>query len=212
MPTSPASQPFPVPYKDNFDLHPLFSEAPYFADQAGSWEIVATADPSRGRVMRQMVRARPFLFDLLACWLVLELKPPLVWPCQVPMVPITWEGDYAPYSVIGDVKWSDVSVSVDVKPDAPGAVCYLGVCLFFLSRFGGVLMFVCVCVLVLVHDCACVRMCVARWRCVPRGPNAGLLHACRGIPGRQYIVVNVWTVYFVGRRIHLQHRSCYCKW
>ena len=39
---------------------------------------------------------------------------------QVPAVPITWEGDYAPYSVIGDVKWTDVSVSVQFALDSPG--------------------------------------------------------------------------------------------
>ena len=46
-------------------------------------------------------------------------------PAQVPGVPITWEGDYAPYSVFGDVKWSDVSVTVQVLLDEPGMLTRL---------------------------------------------------------------------------------------
>ena len=32
----------------------------------------------------------------------------------VPEVPICWSGDYAPFSVIGDEKWSDTVVSAEV--------------------------------------------------------------------------------------------------
>ncbi len=40
IPTSAPSQPFPVPYNDNFEGYPLHSEASYFSDQSGSWEII----------------------------------------------------------------------------------------------------------------------------------------------------------------------------
>jgi hypothetical protein len=57
IPTSGATKPFPVPYTDDFEGYPLYSEASYFADQAGSWEIVAASDLSHGLVMRQTVRS-----------------------------------------------------------------------------------------------------------------------------------------------------------
>lgn len=46
---------------------------------------------------------------------------------QVPIRPITWSGDYAPYSVIGDVTWSNVDVHVDVSVDAPGVCVWVSV-------------------------------------------------------------------------------------
>ena len=67
MPTSGASLPFPVPYADTFDGYPLYSEAAYFADQAGSWEIVQSSDPSHGLVMRQTVRRARAVVGWL-CW------------------------------------------------------------------------------------------------------------------------------------------------
>jgi galactosylceramidase len=85
IPPPPPNTPFPQHYSDNFDQYQVNSEAQYFADQAGSFEIFAT-NSSRGNVMRQ----------------------------SVPTLPICWEGDYAPYSVIGDVTWSDTFVSADV--------------------------------------------------------------------------------------------------
>ncbi len=55
IPASPPSKPFPVPYSDNFDSYPIDSEAAYFADQAGVWEIAASSNASRGMIMRQKV-------------------------------------------------------------------------------------------------------------------------------------------------------------
>jgi galactosylceramidase len=43
----PASTPFPLPYKDDFNQYPINSEAALFADQSGSWQIVDTFS-SRG--------------------------------------------------------------------------------------------------------------------------------------------------------------------
>jgi hypothetical protein len=45
-----------VPYSDDFEGYAVSSEAAYFSDQAGSWEIVASGDPGHGMVMRQAVR------------------------------------------------------------------------------------------------------------------------------------------------------------
>eukprot|EP00042_Codosiga_hollandica_P057702 m.858006 g.858006 ORF g.858006 m.858006 type:complete len:846 (-) comp59651_c0_seq6:65-2602(-) len=96
IPTPPPSQPFPTYYTDNFDNYPLQSEAQYFADQAGAFEIYAT-NTSRGNVMRQ----------------------------SVPTLPICWAGDFAPFSVIGSEKWSDTIVTVDILIESTGAA-YVG--------------------------------------------------------------------------------------
>lgn len=99
--TAPPSMPFPLPYADNFDQHPTSSEAPYFSDQTGSWEIVETSG-SRGKVMRQMV----------------------------PEKTISWceEAPY-PYSVIGNNTWKQpLNVTVDVMIEKSGtAFVALGV-------------------------------------------------------------------------------------
>ena len=43
-----------------------------------------------------------------------------------PTLPICWSGDYAPFSVIGDVSWSDAIVTVDVLIETTGAA-FVGV-------------------------------------------------------------------------------------
>ena len=97
LPTPPASQPFPTSYADDFESYAEYSEARYFADQAGTFEIYAT-NTSHGNVMRQ----------------------------TTPTLPICWSGDYAPFSVIGDVSWSDAIVTVDVLIETTGAA-FVGV-------------------------------------------------------------------------------------
>jgi galactosylceramidase len=89
----PVSMPFPVPYQDDFNKYPVSSEAAYFADQSGSWEIVDTSS-SRGKVMRQTVT----------------------------QVPISWCGEAPyPYSVIGDPRWQQpFTVSADVMIETVG--------------------------------------------------------------------------------------------
>jgi galactosylceramidase len=89
----PVSMPFPVPYQDDFDKYPVSSEAAYFADQSGSWEIVDTSS-SRGKVMRQMVT----------------------------QVPISWCGEAPyPFSIIGDPRWRQpFTVSTDVMIESVG--------------------------------------------------------------------------------------------
>ena len=90
-PPSPA--PFPFPYADNFDAHPLHSQAAYFTDQSGSFEVVA-ADPSiGGNVLRQMM----------------------------PQLPVSWCGETPlAYSVMGSHDWRDVNVTADVMIEANG--------------------------------------------------------------------------------------------
>jgi galactosylceramidase len=89
----PPSMPFPIPYQDDFDKYPISSEAAYFADQSGSFEIFDTSS-SRGKVMRQMATE----------------------------LPISWckEAPY-PFSVIGDAQWQQpLNISADVMIESVG--------------------------------------------------------------------------------------------
>ena len=70
----------------------------YLTDQAGSYEVVAAKDVSRGHVLRQMVPRRPVSFCTEA--------------------PTT-------YSVIGDFNWTAVRVGVDVLIEDEGTA-FLG--------------------------------------------------------------------------------------
>ena len=91
--TQSVSTPFPLPYHDDFDKYPVDSEAAYFADQSGSWQIIDTRS-SHGKAMRQVVTE----------------------------LPISWvkEAPY-PYSVIGDHSWlQTMNVSVDVMIETEG--------------------------------------------------------------------------------------------
>lgn len=91
--TQSVSTPFPLPYKDDFERYALSSEATYFADQSGSWEIVNTSS-SHGQVMRQMVT-----------------ETPISWCKETPY----------PYSIIGDPYWQkSFNVSVDVMIESTG--------------------------------------------------------------------------------------------
>ena len=98
---APPSNPFPLPYTDNFDQHRTSSEAPYFSDQAGSFEIIDTGS-SRGKTMRQMVTIHPLSWCLEAL---------------------------LPYTVIGNYTWKQpLNVSVDIMIEEVGtAMLGLGV-------------------------------------------------------------------------------------
>jgi galactosylceramidase len=96
--TPPAATVFPVPYADDFDSHAIDSEAPFFIDQAGSWQIFQ-GDSSHDRVMRQ--------------WL---LEPPVAWCGENPV----------PFSVIGNHAWIDVNVTVEVMVEQAGGMAFVG--------------------------------------------------------------------------------------
>ena len=51
----------------------------------------------------------------------------LVMRQTVPEVPICWSGDFAPFSVIGDYKWSDTVVSAAVLLEVVAFALLLGV-------------------------------------------------------------------------------------
>nr|CAB3248136.1 galactocerebrosidase [Phallusia mammillata] len=101
-PTPPPSHPFPLPYTDNFKANG-FTEAFNFADQSGKFEIYhnASATDEHQWTLQQVVTIRPVTL------------------CDDPNLGIT---------MIGDYKWSNVAVSVQIKlQDAKGAFVALRV-------------------------------------------------------------------------------------
>ena len=99
-PDPPPCQPFPLPYQHDFESCVPPAEADYFSDVSGTWECVDVGG-QHGVVMRM----------------------------QTPMRPLSWElqpGDDSPNGVIGDRYWTDVSVTVEVRLNAPGDSFMLG--------------------------------------------------------------------------------------
>ncbi|XP_071482497.1 galactocerebrosidase-like isoform X1 [Diadema antillarum] len=88
----PPPAPFPVPYYDDFDVYPLYSEAAYFADQSGCFEIRDSGNTTRGNVMQQVATSYP----------------------------VNWCTDaHTPISYVGNHLWHNVSFSVDANISSP---------------------------------------------------------------------------------------------
>ena len=88
-----ANTAFPLPYSDSFDGYAVDSEARYFADNGGSFQIAASP-VGTGMVMKQ-------------------------WAKQENGVN-RWGGNVEPVSLIGNASWTDVEVTVSVMIDATG--------------------------------------------------------------------------------------------
>ena len=83
----PAPVPFPSEYANDFEREAVNSEDLYFSDQAGKWEIrkdTAAAAAAANQVMQHVV----------------------------PEIGVVYRGDTRPISVLGDVAWRDVEVSM----------------------------------------------------------------------------------------------------
>ena len=87
-PDPPASANFPLPYKDDFESYPEFSEAGNFVPQTGVWEVRKSGDHKHGMVNRQVV-----------------LNQPCDW--HKPM--------WVPINIGGNHAWANVKVSADVS-------------------------------------------------------------------------------------------------
>ena len=81
----PASAPFPVPFKDDFESYATGKTPRYFSDQAGTFETFTRAD-GQGRCLRQVL----------------------------PEPGIRWASEWQPYTLIGDAAWTDYDVSADL--------------------------------------------------------------------------------------------------
>ncbi|KAK2173759.1 hypothetical protein NP493_850g00032 [Ridgeia piscesae] len=91
----PSPRSFPPIYKDNFDSYAAYEEAANFAQQVGVFEI----RPAEGSKSHNHVAGGNVLRQVL-------LYAPIHW-CPTLMV--------QPFALIGDYKWHDMSVTVDVR-------------------------------------------------------------------------------------------------
>ena len=95
----PAGAPFPFPFSDNFDSYSAGKLPKYFSDMYGGFETSACAAGRKGGCLRQVVPAEP----------------------------TSWKRtSNRPFTIIGDLDWSDYRVSSDVLLEQPGAVDLIG--------------------------------------------------------------------------------------
>jgi len=84
----PAGKPFPFPYREDFELYRAGDRPRYFSDQKGTFEVCD--EPGHGKCLKQIV----------------------------PQQGIMWEYMRAvakPYTVLGDRRWKDYTLSADVR-------------------------------------------------------------------------------------------------
>jgi hypothetical protein len=93
------SAPFPFPYADNFEAYPVGKLPKYFADMYGGFETSRCASGRKGVCISQVVPAEP------TAWKRTSNRP---------------------FTIIGDLEWSDYRVSSDVLLQQPGAVDLIG--------------------------------------------------------------------------------------
>jgi hypothetical protein len=98
--TPPAAAPLGLPYADNFDTPAATSSPKYFSDMNGAFQTVACGGGRTGSCLRQMA----------------------------PTSPVRWtnEADNAPYTIMGDLSWSNYTVAADTMFEQPGAAEVLG--------------------------------------------------------------------------------------
>ena len=96
---SPRSRIMPLPYADNFDDQKPGGAAKYLANMQGDFQIQPCPGARGGRCVRQMVTRRP----------------------------VEWlRTNATPFAILGDWRWSNYRVEVDVRFDRHGAVQLIG--------------------------------------------------------------------------------------
>jgi O-glycosyl hydrolase len=97
--TSPAQGSLPLPYSDTFDSYPVGGEAKYLMDMQGSFEVAACGGGRSGRCVRQMSE-----------------QAPIYWTSQLA----------EPYALLGDLSWTNYTVSSDVMLEKSGYLQLIG--------------------------------------------------------------------------------------
>ncbi|MFI0815393.1 ricin-type beta-trefoil lectin domain protein [Streptomyces sp. NPDC021098] len=87
-----------LPYSDSFDSYATGTEAKYLMDWQGAFEEVGCGGGRGGKCVRQMS----------------------------PQKPITWDALSDPHALLGDVGWSNYTVSSDVMLEQPGYAELIG--------------------------------------------------------------------------------------
>ena len=89
----PARAPFPLPYHDDFNSYNISAPPKYLTDQTGSFEVVASANATHDRVLRQMTPQRT----------------------------VAWCGDAdLTFTLLGDHSWSALHAEVSVLIEETG--------------------------------------------------------------------------------------------
>ncbi|MBS2966470.1 ricin-type beta-trefoil lectin domain protein [Actinocrinis puniceicyclus] len=96
--TSPAQKGLALPYSDNFDANATGTEAKYLMDWQGSFEVAACGGGRTGQCVRQMSA----------------------------QAPITWDNLSDPHAMIGDLGWTNYTVTSDVLLEKSGYAELLG--------------------------------------------------------------------------------------
>ncbi|MFC1408408.1 ricin-type beta-trefoil lectin domain protein [Streptacidiphilus sp. N1-12] len=96
--TSPAQGALGLPYSDSFDSYATGTEAKYLMDWQGAFEVVGCGGGRTGRCVRQMSA----------------------------QAPITWDTLVDPHALLGDLSWSNYTVSSDVLLEQAGYAELIG--------------------------------------------------------------------------------------
>ncbi|UFR01325.1 RICIN domain-containing protein [Streptomyces sp. Go40/10] len=96
--TGPARGTFGLPYSDSFDSYATGTEAKYLMDWQGAFEVAGCGGGRSGKCVRQMS----------------------------PQKPITWDALSDPHALLGDVGWSNYTVSSDVLLEQSGYAELIG--------------------------------------------------------------------------------------
>jgi O-glycosyl hydrolase len=97
--TSPGQGALALPYSDTFDGYPVAGEAEYLMDMQGAFEVAACGGGRSGRCVRQMSE-----------------QAPIYWTSQLA----------EPYALLGDVSWTNYTVSSDVMLERSGYAELIG--------------------------------------------------------------------------------------
>jgi hypothetical protein len=95
---SPSQSTLALPYSDTFDSDAVDQQPRYLAQQQGAFEVEPCTGGRSGRCVQQ----------------------------QAPVQPIEWDGNSNPYTIGGNLSWSNYTVSADALMEQAGAVQLLG--------------------------------------------------------------------------------------
>jgi hypothetical protein len=95
----PPASPLPLPFSDNFDSYQPGKLARYFSDMYGAFETAPCAGGRTGGCLRQVVTAEPTFWK---------------------------KTNQRPFTIVGNLDWTDYRVSTDVLFEQPGAVDLIG--------------------------------------------------------------------------------------
>jgi hypothetical protein len=96
---SPASAPFNLPYADSFKSYPAGHLAKFFSDMYGAFETAPCDGDRKGICLSQLV----------------------------PQEPTAWKKTAGrPFTLLGNLDWTDYTISTDVLFEQPGSVDIIG--------------------------------------------------------------------------------------